>query len=102
MKAITIAVALAAASAAIAAPHTAKRDLYPISATDLVASYYDQTKPETTIVSFKMNDPNTNIDTPCDAAWYVTTRLYYPIFLQKKSRVVLIDTGIGPSAKPEP
>lgn len=69
MKFITIVTTLAAASTAIAAPHTAKRDLYPISATDLVASYYDQTKPETTIVSFKMSDPNTNIDTSCDAAW---------------------------------
>lgn len=80
MKVIAIAATLATVSTVVATPHTAKRDLYPISATNLVASYYDQTKPETTIVSLKMNDPNTNIDATCDAAWYVTTRVDSPAF----------------------
>jgi hypothetical protein len=69
MKFITVATTLAAATTAIAAPNTAKRDLYPISLTDLAASYYDQIKPETTIVNFKLSDPNTKIDTTCDANW---------------------------------
>lgn len=70
MKFITLATTLAAATTVIAAPHTsAKRDLYPISLTDLYASYYDQTKPETTLVNFKLSDPNTKIDTSCDSAW---------------------------------
>lgn len=69
MKLTMIATALAAVTTAIATPHTAKRDLYPISVTDLTASYYDQSKPETTLVNFKMSDPNTNIDTSCDSLW---------------------------------
>ncbi|CEJ61106.1 hypothetical protein PMG11_09648 [Penicillium brasilianum] len=71
MKFTTIATALAAVTTAIATPHTAKRDLYPISVTDLTASYYDQSKPETTLVNFKMSDPNTNIDTSCDSLWSI-------------------------------
>lgn len=70
MKFITLATTLAAATTAIAAPSTpAKRDLYPISLTDLYASYYDQTKPETTLVNFNLADPNTNLNTSCNAAW---------------------------------
>ncbi|KAJ5369069.1 uncharacterized protein N7496_008829 [Penicillium cataractarum] len=71
MKFTILATTLAAATTAIAAPSTAKRDLYPISVTDLTASYYDQSKPETTLVNFKMSDPNTNIDTSCNAHWSV-------------------------------
>jgi hypothetical protein len=69
MKFTTIATALAAVTTTIATPHLAKRDLYPISVTDLTASYYDQSKPETTLVNFQMSDPNTNIDTSCNALW---------------------------------
>ncbi|KAJ5151207.1 uncharacterized protein N7482_010459 [Penicillium canariense] len=71
MKFITIATTLAAASAAVAAPHTAKRDLRPISLTSLAADYYDQTPPASTTVSFQLSDPNTNIETACDAVWSV-------------------------------
>lgn len=64
-------VLLAAASTTLAAPSNLKRALQPLQIKNLVGSLYTETPPTSNNIVFALNDPNTNVDTDCDAVWYV-------------------------------
>lgn len=72
MKATIIStVLLAAASTTLAAPSNLKRALQPLQIKNLVGSLYTETPPTSNNIVFALNDPNTNIDTDCDAVWSI-------------------------------
>ncbi|KAJ5934017.1 hypothetical protein N7454_006346 [Penicillium verhagenii] len=71
MKTTTIisTVLLATASTTLAAPSALKRALQPLQLKNLSGNLYSETLPTTYDIVFALSDPNTNIDTDCDAVW---------------------------------
>lgn len=64
-------VLLAAASTTLAAPSNFKRALQPLQIKNMHGYLYTETPPTSNNIAFALNDPNTNIDTDCNAVWYV-------------------------------
>lgn len=71
MKTTIITVLLAAASTTLAAPSNLKRALQPLRIKNFSGNLYTETPPTSNQISFALNDPNTNVDTDCNAVWYV-------------------------------
>ncbi|KAJ5628427.1 hypothetical protein N7490_010655 [Penicillium lividum] len=70
MKTTIIGTALLAASITLAAPTVdLKRALQSLQIKNLRGNLYTETSPTTNVISFALNDPNTNVDTDCDAVW---------------------------------
>lgn len=64
----------AIAGTAIAAPASSQSELKDLQLTKFTASLYDQALPAYRIVNFKLSDPNSNVDTNCNTAWYVVVK----------------------------
>ncbi|KAJ5658001.1 uncharacterized protein N7484_001650 [Penicillium longicatenatum] len=71
MKATIISTLLLAASTTLAAPSNLKRALQPLQIKNLVGNLYTETPPTSNNIVFALNDPNTNVDTDCDAVWSI-------------------------------
>ncbi|KAJ5666884.1 hypothetical protein N7462_011293 [Penicillium macrosclerotiorum] len=96
MKAATITTILAAAATTtFAAPSSLKRALEPLAILDLTGSEYSQTPPTTYVVSFALNDPNTSIDTDCNAAWSEGMSGYTKFNCSNTSYQVSFPSGIS-------
>ncbi|KAJ5558947.1 hypothetical protein N7535_009180 [Penicillium sp. DV-2018c] len=64
----TIALVLATATSALAAPTPT---LKPLELTGLNAGVYSTSLPQTALFSFKVKDPNNNVETACSSYWSI-------------------------------
>ncbi|KAJ5752287.1 hypothetical protein N7520_009204 [Penicillium odoratum] len=71
MKTTIIGTVLLAASTLAAPTVDLKRALQSLQIKNLSGNLYTETPPTTNIIAFALNDPNTNIDTDCEAVWSV-------------------------------